>query len=48
MTEQKSGQLEASWQRMIGAEFDQAYMHHLREFLRQEKAQGKIESKKTL
>ena len=41
MTEQKSGQLEASWHRMIGAEFEQAYMHDLREFLRQEKAQGK-------
>jgi uracil-DNA glycosylase len=37
-----AGQLEASWQRVIGGEFDKPYMQALREFLRQEKARGKV------
>lgn len=34
-------QLEASWKRELGNEFEQPYMQNLREFLRQQKAQGK-------
>lgn len=41
MTPPPLGQLETSWQRMIGKEFEQPYMQALRDFLRQEKAQGK-------
>jgi uracil-DNA glycosylase len=41
MLQQKTGQLEASWQRMIGAEFDKPYMQSLKDFLKREKAAGK-------
>lgn len=34
-------QLEPSWKAALGEEFEQPYMHSLREFLRQQKAQGK-------
>jgi len=34
-------QLEASWKRELGDEFEQPYMQNLRQFLRQQKAQGK-------
>jgi len=40
-TTQKPGQLHASWQAVIGQEFDQPYMQDLRAFLKQEKAAGK-------
>ena len=39
--EQKPGQLNASWQAVIGKEFDKPYMQSLRAFLKQEKASGK-------
>ncbi len=38
----KTGELHPSWQAVLGQEFDQPYMHNLREFLRQEKAAGKV------
>ncbi|MDK2779495.1 MAG: uracil-DNA glycosylase [Pseudomonadota bacterium] len=38
----KVGELHPSWQAVLGQEFDQPYMHNLREFLRQEKAAGKV------
>ena len=41
MTESKSGQLHASWQAVIGDEFNKPYMQALRAFLSQEKAAGK-------
>ena len=41
MTEEKSGQLEASWQAVIGDEFNKPYMQALRAFLKQEKMAGK-------
>lgn len=41
MMEQKSGQLHASWQAVIGDEFNKPYMQALRAFLAQEKAAGK-------
>jgi uracil-DNA glycosylase len=41
MTQQKSGQLEESWHRVIGQEFDKPYMQNLRAFLKEEKANGK-------
>ena len=37
----KLGQLDASWQALIGEEFDKPYMQILRDFLKQEKAKGK-------
>ncbi len=40
--ENLAGQLQASWRRVIGAEFDQPYMQALQAFLRQEKALGKV------
>lgn len=40
-TQEKPGQLEPSWQRVLGAEFDKPYMHALKAFLQQEKAAGK-------
>ena len=42
MTESKSGQLHASWQAVIGDEFNKPYMQALRAFLQHEKAAGKI------
>ncbi len=42
MTEQKTGQIHASWQAVIGQEFDKPYMQDLRTFLKQEKAAGKM------
>ena len=42
MTESKSGQLHASWQAVIGDEFNKPYMQALRAFLQQEKAAGKV------
>lgn len=41
MNEDKLGQLDASWQAMIGEEFNQPYMQSLCDFLKQEKAAGK-------
>ena len=41
MTESKAGQLHASWQAVIGDEFNKPYMQALRAFLSQEKAAGK-------
>ena len=41
MTEQKPGQLHASWQAVIGDELEKPYMQALREFLSHEKAAGK-------
>jgi uracil-DNA glycosylase len=42
MALEKAGQLHASWQAVIGGEFNMPYMHALRGFLAQEKAAGKI------
>ena len=42
MTQSKPGQLHASWQAVIGDEFNKPYMQALRDFLKQEKAVGKI------
>ena len=42
MTEPKAGQLDASWQAVIGDEFNKPYMQTLRDFLKQEKAAGKV------
>ena len=42
MTESKAGQLHASWQAVIGDEFNKPYMLALRDFLKQEKAAGKL------
>jgi uracil-DNA glycosylase len=42
MTEQKTGQLHASWQAVIGDEFEKPYMQVLRDFLKQEKIAGKV------
>lgn len=39
---EKKGQLHASWQAVLGQEFDKPYMQDLRAFLKQEKASGKI------
>ncbi len=39
--EEKQAQIDASWMAHIGAEFDQPYMKSLKQFLRQEKQQGK-------
>ena len=41
MSQDKAGQLDPSWQAMIGEEFDKPYMQSLRTFLKQEKALGK-------
>jgi len=38
----KAGELHPSWQAVLGQEFDQPYMHNLRQFLAQEKAAGKV------
>ena len=38
---EKSGQLHASWQAVIGDELEKPYMQALRDFLKQEKAAGK-------
>ena len=40
-TQSKPGQLDASWQSLIGEEFNKPYMQSLRDFLKQEKASGK-------
>jgi uracil-DNA glycosylase len=42
MPQEKPGQLHSSWQAVIGDELEKPYMQALREFLRQEKAAGKI------
>jgi uracil-DNA glycosylase len=42
VSEQKTGQLHPSWQAVIGQEFNQPYMQALRNFLKQEKADGKV------
>jgi uracil-DNA glycosylase len=42
MTSEKNGQLDASWQAVIGEELSKPYMQSLRNFLKQEKAAGKI------
>ena len=39
---EKTGQLHPSWQAVIGDEFNKPYMQALRDFLKQEKAAGKI------
>lgn len=41
MTQEKPGQLQPSWQAVIGDELEKPYMQALRDFLRQEKAAGK-------
>ena len=41
MRQQKTGQLHASWQAVIGDEFNKPYMQALRAFLSQEKTAGK-------
>ncbi len=41
MTQQKSGQLDPSWQTVIGEELHKPYMNALRDFIKQEKALGK-------
>lgn len=38
---EKPGQLDPTWQAVLGAEFEQPYMHSLKAFLQQEKAAGK-------
>ena len=38
----KAGELHPSWQAVLGSELEQPYMHNLREFLKAEKAAGKI------
>lgn len=40
-TAEKPGQLDPSWQAVLGTEFDQPYMQSLKSFLQQEKAAGK-------
>ncbi len=42
MVAEHIGQLDASWQAVIGAELNKPYMLSLRDFLKQEKAVGKI------
>ena len=42
MVAEHIGQLDASWQAVIGAELNKPYMLSLRDFLKQEKAAGKI------
>jgi uracil-DNA glycosylase len=41
MLQEKAGQLHASWQAVIGEEFEKPYMKELRAFLAHEKAMGK-------
>lgn len=41
MTDDDRIKLEPSWKAALRAEFDQPYMHQLREFLRSERAAGK-------
>ena len=38
----KPGELSSSWRMRVGAEFDQPYMQNLSQFLKQEKAAGKV------
>ena len=38
----KAGELHPSWQAVLGSELEQPYMHNLREFLKAEKAAGKV------
>ena len=42
MPQEKAGQLHPSWQAVIGNELQKPYMQNLREFLKQEKAFGKV------
>ena len=42
MSQNKTGQLHSSWLAMIGNELEKPYMQTLRDFLRQEKAAGKV------
>ena len=42
MSQKKAGQLHPSWQAVIGNELQKPYMATLRDFLKQEKAAGKI------
>ena len=42
MNEQKPGQLHTSWLAVIGDELEKPYMQALRDFLKQEKAAGKV------
>ena len=42
MTQQKPGQLHPSWQTVTGDEFNKPYMLALRDFLKQQKALGKV------
>jgi uracil-DNA glycosylase len=42
MSEYKPGQLDPSWQAVIGDELEKPYMQALRDFLKQEKAAGKV------
>jgi len=42
MTLQKTGQLHPSWQAVIGDELEKPYMQALRNFLKEEKAAGKV------
>ena len=42
MPQEKPSQLHPSWQAVIGDELQKPYMQALREFLRQEKAEGKV------
>ncbi|MDD2834036.1 MAG: uracil-DNA glycosylase [Methylotenera sp.] len=42
MPQEKAGQLHPSWQAVIGQEFEKPYMQALRDFLKQEKAAGKV------
>ncbi len=42
MTSQKTGQLHPSWQAVIGNELEKPYMQELRNFLKEEKAAGKV------
>lgn len=42
MTQQKPGQLHPSWQAVIGDELEKPYMQALRDFLKAEKAAGKV------
>jgi len=42
MMQEKPGQLHSSWQAVIGEELSKPYMQNLRNFLRQEKAAGKV------
>jgi len=41
MVAEQTGQLDTSWQAMIGAELNKPYMQSLRDFLKQEQAAGK-------